>query len=604
MAVVVTVFKPRPYQQEAIDAAKAELRAGVDPILIEAATGAGKSLLIAYIAEWLHEISGGKKVLCLAPQRELVLQNAAKYKALGAPCSIFSASAGAKSTRHPVVFGTPGTVSRSISRFLNDYCAVVIDEAHGITPTIRGIIEAMRAKNPRLRIIGTTATPFRLGSGYIYRIGPSGKANSDDTCRDPYFLKCVYRIEAPDLIKQGYLTPPVIAATGTEAYDTSDLQLQRNGHYAPSAVDQAFVGHGRKTASIVADVVSRSREALGVVFFAATVQHGEEILASLPPSLSALITGNTANREAILKRFESRQLKYLVNVGVLTTGWDCAHVDTIAILRKTESVGLLQQIIGRGLRLHPDKAQVRIMDYAGNIEDHCPDGDLFAPIVKAKGAKEGGGEVKAECPSCGYENDFTRHKDAEGYEVDKNGYCVDVWGARVETEYGPMPAHYGRRCFGMIRSGEDGKHERCNYRWTSKDCEACGAANDIAARYCVECKAELVDPNEKLKAEFQAMKKDPHQPQTDAVLSMTLKDSVSQKGNATVRADWVTPYRTFSTWHQPNASFAKGQKDWARFDEATRHGTPETISYIKEAGSSFYRILAFNQPIDTLEQAA
>jgi len=597
------MFAPRPYQQEAIDAAKAELRAGVDPILIEAATGAGKSLLIAYIAEWLHEISSGKKVLCLAPQRELVLQNAAKYKALGAPCSIFSASAGAKSTRHPVVFGTPGTVARSISRFLDDYCAVVIDEAHGITPTIRGIIEAMRAKNPRLRVIGTTATPFRLGSGYIYRIGPNGKANSDDTCRDPYFLKCVYRIEAPDLIKQGYLTQPVIAATGTDAYDTSGLQLQRNGHFAASAVDQAFVGHGRKTASIVADVVSRSREAMGVVFFAATVQHGEEILASLPPTMSALITGGTANRETILKRFESRQLKYLVNVGVLTTGWDCAHVDTIAILRKTESVGLLQQIIGRGLRKHPEKQEVRIMDYAGNIEEHCPDGDLFAPIVKAKGAKEGGGEVKAECPACGYENDFTRHKDAEGYEVDKHGYCVDVWGGRVETEYGPMPAHYGRRCFGMIRTGEVGRHERCNYRWSFKPCEACGAENDIAARYCSTCKAELVDPGEKLRIEFQRMKSDPHSPQTDRVLSASFKESVSQKGNAVIRADWVTPYKQFSTWHQKEAKHPRAIADWKRFDEATRHGAPETISYVKEHGSNFFRVLCFNEPEDQLEAA-
>lgn len=598
------MFTPRPYQAAAIDAAKAELRAGVDPILIEAATGAGKSLLIAYLAEWLHDISGGKKVLCLAPQRELVIQNAAKYKALGAPCSLFSASAGAKSTRHAVIFGTPGTVSRSISRFLEGYCAVVVDEAHGMTPTVRSIIEAMQAANPRLRVIGTTATPFRLGEGYIYRIGPDGKANGDDTCRDPYFLKCVYRIQAQDLIDQGYLTRPVVSATGAAAYDTSGLQLQRNGHFAPSAVDQAFVGHGRKTASIVADVVSRSGGAMGVVFFAATIQHGQEILASLPPSLSALITGGSKDRESILRRFEARQLKYLVNVGVLTTGWDCAHVDVIAILRKTESVGLLQQIIGRGLRLHPDKKHVRIMDFAGNVDEHCPDGDLFAPIVRARGAKEGGGIVKAECPACSYENEFSRHKDAEGYEVDKAGYCLDVWGVRVETDYGPMPAHYGRRCFGMVRTGADGQHERCNFRWTAKICEACDADNDIAARYCSSCKAELVDPNEKLQAEFTAAKRDPTIPQTDAVLSMSLKESVSQRGNPTVRADWVTPHRRFTTWHQPEATFAKAKADWSRFEEATRGGTPETVSYVKNMDDNFYRILAFNQPADVVEMAA
>lgn len=598
------MFQPRPYQAEAIAAAKAELRAGVDPILIEAATGAGKSLLIAYLAEWLHEISGGKKVLCLAPQRELVLQNAAKYKALGAPCSIFSASAGAKSTRHPVVFGTPGTVTRAISRFLSDYCAVVIDEAHGITPTIKAIIDAMRAANPRLRIIGTTATPFRLGSGYIYRIGPDGRSHGDDKAREPYFLKCVYRIEARTLIEQGYLTPPQVVSTGTDGYDTSRLQLRPNGKFDQHEVDQAFVGHGRKTAAIVADVVSKSQQAMGVVFFAATIQHGEEILASLPPQRSALITGGTTNREAILRRFDRQELKYLVNVGVLTTGWDCAHVDTIAILRKTESVGLLQQIIGRGLRLHPDKTCVRIMDFASNIEDHCPDGDLFTPIVKARGAKEGGGSVQAECPSCGHENEFTRHKDAEGYNLDKNGYCLDVFGQRIETDFGAMPGHYGRRCWGMIRVGGNGEHDRCNYRWTSKLCEACGADNDIAARYCRECKAEIVDPNEKLAIEFKALKKDPCQPQTDEVLSCVFQESVSQRGNPTVRADWVTPYRRFSTWHQPEAKHARGQADWARFHEATKNGTPETISYAKNRDDAFYRILAFNQPADTEQDMA
>ena len=597
------MFKPRAYQQAAIDAAIAELRQSIDPILIEAATGAGKSLLIAYLAEWLHTVSGGKKVLCLAPQRELVLQNAAKYKALGAPCSIFSASAGAKSTRHPVIFGTPGTVKGAISRFTKDYCAVVIDEAHGLTPTILAIVEAMRNANPRLRIIGTSATPFRMGTGYIYRLRPNGKANGDDTCRDPFFLKCVYQIGARELIDQGFLTRPVVVSTNAESYDTSNLRLKPNGKFDAHDVDQAFVGHGRKTAAIVASVVAESRDAKGVVFFAATVQHAQEILASLPPSMSAIITGETKSRDAILKRFDRQEIKYLVNVGVLTTGWDCAHVDVVAILRKTESVGLLQQIIGRGLRLHSGKTEIRVMDFGSNIEDHCPDGDLFAPIVRAKASKEGGGVVEAHCASCGYVNEFTRHKDAEGYEVDKEGYCLDVFGERVVTDYGPMPAHYGRRCFGLVRTGANGEHERCNHRWTSKECEACGSENDIAARYCTTCKAELIDPAAKLQLEFQAQKSDPYAPQTDAVLSMSRKDSVSQRGNAVVRADWVTPYRRFTTWHQPEATFAKAQRDWERFDEATRHGQPETISYVKEM-NGFFRVLAFNEPADTVQEMA
>ena len=156
----------RPYQQNAHDAAWQHMRTSVDPCLIEAATGAGKSHVIAELAKTVY-ITTGKKVLCLAPSAELVTQNREKYIASGHKASMFSASAGAKDLRHDVVFGSPLTVKNRISRFQSGYAAVVIDEAHGLTPTIKGIIDAMRDGNPMLRVLGLTATPYRLGSGYI-----------------------------------------------------------------------------------------------------------------------------------------------------------------------------------------------------------------------------------------------------------------------------------------------------------------------------------------------------------------------------------------------------------------------------------------------------
>ena len=103
-----------------------------DPCLIEAPTGAGKSIIVAMLAHTLHKASG-KKILCLAPSKELVQQNREKYLLTGEPASMFSASAGAKETRHAVVFGSPLTVAKSIDRFGSQYAAVIIDEAHGIT---------------------------------------------------------------------------------------------------------------------------------------------------------------------------------------------------------------------------------------------------------------------------------------------------------------------------------------------------------------------------------------------------------------------------------------------------------------------------------------
>lgn len=279
-------------------------------------------------------------------------------------------------------------------------------------------------------------------------------------------------------------------------------------------------------------------------------------------------------------------------------GFDAPHVDVIAILRKTESVGLLQQIIGRGLRLHDGKRDCLVLEYAGNLDTHCPDGDLFAPEVKAG---KGGGdneEMKCLCPDCGYENRFPAKPDTLEYAKDENGYCLDLTGHRVETEWGPMPGHFGRRCWGMVQV-PGGRVDRCGYRWTSRECPVCAAPNDIAARYCAECKAEIVDPNEKLRLDFKAMKKDPMQPQCDEVVEARFVRGVSQRCAETVRAEWTTPYRKLTTWHMPHAPHAKGRRDWERFAAATADGTvpPKTISYVKEP-SGFYRALAFNMEPD------
>jgi len=281
----------RPYQQKACEASLKWMRRSVDPCLIDAAPAAGKSFMIAYVANALHKISR-KRVLCLAPSAELVKQNHEKYLLTGEYASIFSASAGAKSTRHVVVFGTPLTVKNAISRFCRQgdegFCAVIVDECHGITPTIKSIIDAMREANPNLRVLGLSGTPFRLGSGYVFLAWPddengNARINGDDVTKNPYFMKCVYRVSAREMLDQGFITPMTIGAINAEAYDTSGIELLPNGTFNPDTVERAFVGHGRKTAAIVSDVIDKARDrAGGIMYFAATVRHAEEVLASLP----------------------------------------------------------------------------------------------------------------------------------------------------------------------------------------------------------------------------------------------------------------------------------------------------------------------------------
>ena len=594
----------RPYQQSAVDASVAFMRRSVSPFCIEAATGAGKSHIIAETARIIHEMTR-KRVLCLAPSAELVTQNREKFLATGNRASMFSASAGAKDLRSPVVFGSPLTVKNHISRFQKQgddgYAMVILDECHGITPTVRGIIDAMREGNPNLRVMGTTATPYRLGSGWIFARHPDGRINDEATARDPYFTDCVFKIGARDLIDQGFLTPPVIGQIGADGYDTSGLALNSRGQFDAEAVDRAYHGHGRKTAAIVADVVAQARDRHGVMFFAATIQHAQEVMASLPPEFSAMVTGDTpkAQRDSIIRRFKERRIKYLVNVSVLTTGFDAPHVDVIAILRKTESVGLLQQIIGRGLRLSDGKRDCLVLDYTTNLDDHCPDGDLFAPVIKASKGGEGGGGVSACCPDCGYENQFTANPQWLDYKKDAAGYVLDLDGQQVMSDFGPIAGHYGRRCLGLVQSGKRGEWERCGYRWTYKPCPHCEAENDIAARYCCACKGEIIDPNEKLAIEFKAMKRDPTRLQTDEVVSMSSSEGVSRSGNKTVKVEFVTPYRQFTIWLQPEGRHSRALAEWDAFQRATAGGAkPRTVTYRKDATSGFYQVTAYNRPAD------
>jgi DNA repair protein RadD len=169
------------------------------------------------------------------------------------------------------------------------------------------------------------------------------------------------------------------------------------------------------------------------------------------------------------------------------------------------------------------------------------------------------------------------------------------------TEFGPLSGHWGRRCMGLVQTGARGEFDRCQYRWTSKECPHCEAANDIAARYCIECKGEIVDPNEKLLMDFKALKKDPTKLQTDEVLGMECKRGVSRTGNATMRVEFRTPYRQFVVWFQTEAKWSRGQVQWQAFRNATnnRNEKPSTVTYRKNADTGFFEVAAYNRPADT-----
>ena len=600
---------PRWYQQEAHDAAIAWVRKCYDPCLLECPTGSGKSIIVAMIAKTIHGMSG-KKILCLAPSSELVMQNREKYLLMGEPASVFSASAGRKETKNFVVFGSPLTVANNLNKFGSQYAAVIIDEAHGLSPTLLNIINHMRSQNPKLRIIGLSATPYRLTTGYIYQHHYKTGALTEDEAVDPFFTALVYTIDARMLIAEGYLSQPIFSSN-LENYDTSGLTLNRLGQFSSDSVDRAFVGQGRKTSRIIADVVDRSVDKKGVMIFAATVQHAKEIMESLPGELSALVTGDTKKdeRARIIDQFKKQQIKYIVNVSVLTTGFDAPHVDHIAILRATESVALLQQIIGRGLRVTDTKKECLISDYAQNIERHCPHGDVFDPDIKAS-RKHESAPINVPCPICSNVNTFALRKNDDGFEIDAEGFFIDAAGNRIETEVEGvfMPAHYGRRCQGFKVS--KGHAEQCSYKWAFKTCDACGHENDIAARYCGKCKAEIVDPNEKLLLEAIKLEKDPYRVRIANVQMWRFKRWPGKDGKPdSLRVEYMIDEKpsTLLEWYHPESANTWLFNRWQSFcmksfgealpdlqsalDMQHDAAQPEKIAFKKKANSKYFDIV-------------
>jgi DNA repair protein RadD len=274
------------------------------------------------------------------------------------------------------------------------------------------------------------------------------------------------------MIQNKYLTPPIKIDSPVAGYDFSSLKLKGDS-FKLSEIEHVLKDQERVTPGIIANIIEMATDREGVMIFTSSVRHAQEIMTHLPEEISAMVVGDTAGpeRDAIIKKFKDKKLKFLVNVSVLTTGFDAPHVDLIAILRPTESVSLYQQIVGRGLRLAPGKKDCLILDYTGVGHD------IFRPEIDEDKPSAESVPVEVICPECGHPNDFWGIKDPDGDLVE----------------------HFGRKCRGASEDPKTLKITPCNFRFRFKRCASCGTENDIAARICSGCQATLVDNDKKLK---------------------------------------------------------------------------------------------------------
>ncbi|MDG2746304.1 DEAD/DEAH box helicase [Vibrio parahaemolyticus] len=463
------MYTLRPYQADSVQAVIHYFRKHSTPAVIVLPTGAGKSLVIAELAR----LAKGR-VLVLAHVKELVEQNHAKYEGYGLKGAIFSAGLGRKETDQQVVFASVQSVVRNLDSFKNQFSLLVIDECHRVpddkNSSYQKVITHLRELNPGIKVLGLTATPYRLGMGWIYQYHTRGQVRTEES---RFFRDCIFELPIRYLLDENFLTPARMMDAPVLSYDFSQLKPANTGRYKEAEMDMVIDKAKRATPQIVEQIIQYARERKGVMIFAATVRHAQEIHGLLPEGETAIVIGDTPTpeRDAIIQAFKNREIKYLVNVSVLTTGFDAPHVDLIAILRPTESVSLYQQIVGRGLRLSEGKNECLVLDYAGNSYD------LYQPEVGDPKPDSTSEIITIPCPACGFNNNFWG-------KLDSNGFLLE---------------HFGRRCQGYFEDEDTGEREHCGYRFRAKYCGECGADNDIAARICHECDATLVDPDKKLK---------------------------------------------------------------------------------------------------------
>ncbi|PTP08782.1 ATP-dependent helicase [Vibrio splendidus] len=463
------MYTLRPYQADSVKSVIHYFRKHQTPAVLVLPTGAGKSLVIAELAR----LAKGR-VLVLAHVKELVEQNHEKYEGYGLKGSIFSAGLGRKETDQQVVFASVQSVVRNLDSFSNQFSLLVIDECHRVpdekTSSYQKVITHLRENNSGIKVLGLTATPYRLGMGWLYQYHTRGQVRSEEP---RFFRDCIFELPIRYLLDEGFLTPARMIDAPVLSYDFSQLKPASTGRYKEAELDMVIEQSKRATPQIVDQIIELAKDKLGIMVFAATVRHAQEILGLLPVGESSIVIGDTPTleRDQIISDFKERKIKFLVNVSVLTTGFDAPHVDLIAILRPTESISLYQQIVGRGLRLSPGKKECLVLDYAGNSYD------LYQPEVGDPKPDSDSEIITIPCPACGFNNNFWG-------KLDSNGFLLE---------------HFGRKCQGYFIDEDTGEREHCNYRFRAKYCGECGADNDIAARICHECDATLVDPDKKLK---------------------------------------------------------------------------------------------------------
>ena len=366
-------MKLRYYQRNAIDALHSWFDTKPeDPALIALPTAAGKTIIFSHFIKEVFHKNPKARFLIMAHRKELVAQAESKLKSVWLDAPVGVLAAGMKRFQHnaQILVASRDTLAspkrlEKVGKF--DY--MIIDEAHNVPPSsltrYKKIIDTL-SERQSMKVMGCTATPYRMGQGYIY-----------GNRKDHFFKGLAYSVSIPELIQAGYLCRlSAFAVNDNAIIDAGKVSLKfKGGDFREKELeDIAMVDE--TIIEVISDWIDNAytKGRTASVFFCVSVLHAQKMTQYLKQHgiNAAVVTGETPNqdRDKILADFESGKLHALCNVGVLTEGWDAPRTDCIALLRPTQSVGLYVQMCGRGMRLHDNKENCLLLDYGENVARH------------------------------------------------------------------------------------------------------------------------------------------------------------------------------------------------------------------------------------------
>lgn len=372
-------FVLRPYQQEAVDESVSFLTGKKEQNgVVVLPTGSGKSLVIANIVKEL-----GEPCLVFQPSKEILAQNVEKFRSYGGHCGIYSASAGEKKMAN-VTFATIGSVVNK-KHLLDRFKYVLMDECHlaGNSGMYSEVFEHMGR-----RVLGLTATPYRLSSTVDMKTGAKLSILKFLTRTNPrIFQKVVYYVQNRRLFDDGHLAKLVYH--DVKAINRQNLQPNSTGaDYTDASVRAEYRASGfdNKVVRVVNRLFEIGRK--NCLVFTRFVQEAEMVARSVPGAALVTAESSAKERDRVISGFRSGRIRCVCNVGILTTGFDYPQLEAVVMARPTRSLGLWYQVVGRGIRPHPNKDHTMVIDMGGNLQQ-------FGKVEDLELSEEGGWHIRS-----------------------------------------------------------------------------------------------------------------------------------------------------------------------------------------------------------------